>query len=47
MNRLLILLVVGVLIEFVLSWAFAHYGLVVLGACSWWMWSLWQGHRCA
>jgi hypothetical protein len=45
MNRLLILLVVAVLIEFVLSWALTHYGLVVLGACSWWMWSLWQGNR--
>jgi hypothetical protein len=45
MRRLLIFLVLLVLIEFVLPWALAHYGLIVLGASSWWMWSLWQGHR--
>lgn len=45
MRRLLIFLVLAILIEFVFSWALAHCGLIVLGACSWWMWSLWQGHR--
>jgi hypothetical protein len=45
MHRLLIFLILVALIEFVLPWALAHYGLVVFGACSWWMWSLWQGHR--
>ena len=32
MRRLLIFLVLVVLIEFVLPWALAHYGLIVLGA---------------
>ena len=32
MRRLLIFLVLAVLLEYVLTWALAHYGLVVLGA---------------
>jgi hypothetical protein len=45
MRRLLIFLVLAIFIEFALSWALEHFGLIVLGGCSWWMWSLWQGHR--
>ena len=45
MSRLLIFLVIAMLIQFLLVWAFTHYGLIVLGACSWWMWSLWTGRN--
>ena len=45
MSRLLIFLVIAMLIQFLLMWALAHYGLIVLGACSWWMWSLWTGRN--
>ena len=45
MSKLLIFLVLVVLIQFVLVWALTHYGFILLGACSWWMWSLWNGRR--
>ncbi len=45
MTRLLILLVIVVLIQYVVVWALTHYGFILLGACSWWMRSLWSGHR--
>jgi hypothetical protein len=45
MARLLIFLVIVVLIQYLLTWALLHYGIIVLGACSWWMWSLWSGRR--
>jgi len=45
MSRLLIFLVIAMLIQFLLVWALTHYGLIVLGACSWWMWSLWNGRN--
>ena len=45
MARLLIFLVIVVLIQFLLMWVLTHYGLILLGACSWWMWSLWSGRR--
>jgi hypothetical protein len=45
MVRLLIFLVIVVLIQYLLTWALLHYGIIVLGACSWWMWSLWNGRR--
>jgi len=44
-RQLLIFLIVAVALQFVLAWALAHYRLVVLGGCSWWVWSLWQGPR--
>ena len=45
MARLLIFLVIVVLIQFVLVLALTHFGLILLGAASWWMWSLWNGRR--
>ena len=45
MVRFLIFLVIVVLIQYLLAWALLHFGIIVLGACSWWMWSLWSGHR--
>ena len=45
MPRLLIFLVIVVLIQYLLEWALIHYGIILLGACSWWMWSLWSGRR--
>jgi hypothetical protein len=45
MARLLIFLVIVVPIQFVLVWALTHFGLILLGAASWWMWSLWNGRR--
>ena len=45
MVRLLIFLVIVVLIQYRPGLGAAHYGLIVLGACSWWMWSLWSGRR--
>jgi len=47
MVRLLIFLVIVVLIQFLLTWVLTHYGLIVLGACSWWMVeSLERTHSC-
>ena len=45
MTRLLIFLVIVVLIQNLLVWALTHYGFILLGACSWWMWSLWSGRH--
>lgn len=45
MARLLIFLVIVVLIQYLLAWALLHYGIIMLGACSWWMWSLWNGRH--
>ena len=45
MARLLIFLVIVVLIQYLLVWALTHYGFIFLGACSWWMWSLWSGRH--
>ena len=45
MTRLLIFLIVVVLIQFVLVWALTHFGLILLGACSWWIWSLSSGRH--
>ena len=45
MSRLLIFLVVAVLIQFLVVWALTHFGLIILGACGWWMWSLWMGRN--
>ncbi|MGD1014712.1 MAG: hypothetical protein ABR963_10035 [Acidimicrobiales bacterium] len=45
MARLLIFLAIVALIQFVLVWALTHFGLILLGAASWWMWSLWNGRR--
>lgn len=45
MTRLLILLIIAVLIQFVLVWALTHYGIILLGACSWWMWSISNGRQ--
>jgi len=45
MARLLIFLVIVVLIQYLLVWALTHYGFILLGACSWWMWSLWSGRH--
>jgi hypothetical protein len=45
MVRLLIFLVVVVLIQYLLTWALIHYGIILIGACSWWIWSLWSGRR--
>jgi len=45
MARFLIFLVIVVLIQFLLAWVLTHYGLILLGACSWWMWSLWNGRQ--
>jgi len=45
MFRLLVYFAVVVLIQFLLMWALTHYGLILLGACSWWIWSLWNGRR--
>lgn len=45
MSRLFVFLVGVILVEYVLGWALAHFGVVVLGGCSWWAWSLWQGRR--
>lgn len=39
MGRLLVILVVATLVQFVLVWALTHVGLAVLGAGAWWMWS--------
>jgi hypothetical protein len=47
MVRFLIFLVIVVLIQYLLAWALLHFGIIVLGACSWWMWSLWSGRRSA
>jgi len=47
MVRLLIFLVIVVLIQFLLTWVLTHYGLIVLGACSWWIVeSLERTHSC-
>ena len=45
MSRLLIFLVIAMFIQLLLVWAFTHYGLIVLSACSWWMWSLGNGRN--
>ena len=43
MARLLVLLAAVVLVQFLVLWGLTHYGLIVLGVCGWWAWSLWQG----
>jgi hypothetical protein len=45
MSRLLIFLIVATLIQFFLLWALTHFGLILLGVCSWWIWSLFIGRR--
>jgi hypothetical protein len=43
MGRLLIYLLAAVLFQFALVWVLTHFGLVVLGAGGWWMWSRLSG----
>ena len=43
MTRLLVLAIAVVAVQFLAAWVLIHCGLVVLGACGWWAWSLWQG----
>jgi hypothetical protein len=45
MTRFLIFLVIVVLIQYLLVWALTHFGFILLGASSWWMWSLWSGRH--
>ena len=43
MARLLVVAVALVAVQFLVAWVLTHFGLIVLGACGWWAWSLWQG----
>ena len=45
MGRLLTFLVAIILIQFALVWVLTHFGLIILGGCAWWMWSLWIGRN--
>lgn len=45
MSRLLAFLIVATLAQFLLLWVLTHYGIVVLGACSWGAWSWWERRR--
>jgi hypothetical protein len=45
MSRLLIFLALATVILLGFEWLFTHFGLVVLGAGGWWMWSQWEGRR--
>ena len=45
MSRLLIFLVAAVALQFAIVWVLTHFGLIVLGATGWWMWSRWSEHH--
>lgn len=47
LTRVLLILVAITLAQFLLIWVLSHFGIVVLGACGWWLWSSWEGHKSA
>ena len=45
MARLLVFLLIAWVIQLLVVWIVAHFGLLVLGACAWWAWSWWNGRE--
>jgi len=42
MRSLLFIFVAVIAIPLLLEWSLAHFGLVVVVAVAWWIWSKWQ-----
>jgi hypothetical protein len=43
----LLILAAITLVQFLLLTTIGYFGIVVLGACGWWLWRSWEGRKSA
>ena len=45
LGKVILVLLVITLAQFLILWTLTHRGIVLVGACGWGMWSWWKGRE--